>query len=82
LVLGIHFAQFPELRELTDKQRLSESHEPLITEGKYVKGLSGMTCVLPAWTILEVLNMPKLRAQRDKLNDQYAAELQPKRSKS
>jgi hypothetical protein len=32
----------------------------LILEGNYVKGLSGMACVLPAWTILEVLKMPKL----------------------
>jgi hypothetical protein len=72
-LLGIHFAQFPELWELSDKQKLSESHEPLITEGKYVKGLSGMTCVLPAWNIKEILNMPKLRAQRKKRDEEFAS---------
>ena len=35
--------------------------ESLIIEGSYVKGLSGMTCVLPAWYIQDVLDMPKLK---------------------
>ena len=35
----------------------SEVKEPLLTDGKYIKGLSGMTCVLPAWSILEVLDL-------------------------
>lgn len=65
-LLGIHFGQFPELWEVEDKKRLAEaaSKEPLLTEGKYIKGLSGMTCVLPAWCILEVLDMPKFKKQR------------------
>lgn len=28
-----------------------------------------MTCVLPAWTILEVLNTPKLQEEREEEND-------------
>jgi hypothetical protein len=66
LLLGIHFAQFPEMWEDTSKGKLrhNESHEPLLTDGKYIKGLSGMTCVLPAWSIIDVLNMPILRKMR------------------
>lgn len=76
MLLGIHYAQFPELWELTDKQRISESHEPLITEGKYVKGLSGMTCVLPAWDIMNVLKRPKLQKQREAREERFAKSIQ------
>lgn len=49
-LLGIHWGQFPE--------------EWRSADGTNITGLSGMTCVIPAWHILEVLEMPKLRAQR------------------
>ncbi|MGQ0741893.1 MAG: S1 family peptidase [Alphaproteobacteria bacterium] len=67
-LLGIHWGQFPELWEL---ESIKGGEEPkreaaLITEGNYVRGLSGMTCVLPAWNILEVLNLPKLKNVRDR----------------
>jgi hypothetical protein len=69
MLLGIHFAQFPELWEVTSTGKLlheSEAkREPLLTNGKYIRGLSGMTCVLPAWTIREVLNMPSLKLMRE-----------------
>ena len=74
--LGIHFAQFPEFWEFADgpkKKAAKESGEPLLLGGKYVKGLSGMTCVLPAWNILEVLNMPNLKARRDRDNQVFTA---------
>ena len=65
-LLGIHWGQFPELWELKEGVKEPESEAALITEGKYVKGLSGMTCVCPAWAILEVLNMPRLREIRER----------------
>jgi hypothetical protein len=48
---------------LTGKLRhqSEDTKESLLTDGKYIRGLSGMTCVLPAWTIRKVLNMPVLR---------------------
>ena len=61
-LLGIHWGQFPEIWEVTSEGSLkddvgaSEAKEPLLTDGKYIKGLSGMTCVLPAWSIREVLD--------------------------
>jgi hypothetical protein len=66
LQLGIHFAQFPELWEVTSKGKLrdTESSEPLLTDGQFIEGLSGMTLVLPAWSIVDALNMPKLREMR------------------
>ncbi len=51
-LLGLHFAQFPE--EL-------ESHE-----GMPITGLSGMTCAIPAWRIIEVLNLPEFVEQRER----------------
>jgi hypothetical protein len=61
-ILGIHWGQFPELWEIEKGAAAALQSEvgTLILEGEYVKGLSGMACVLPAWTILEVLKMPKL----------------------
>ncbi len=78
-LLGIHWGQFPEIWEVTDGGNLKhessgEGHEPLITDGRFIKGLSGMTCVLPAWTILEVLNMPELKKGRDIANARLKAE--------
>lgn len=69
LLLGIHCAQFPEMWEVTSSGKLRQESEgvpePLLTDGKYIKGLSGMTVVLPAWSIRRVLNMPKLRQLRE-----------------
>jgi len=64
--LGIHWGQFPEKWELKDRKKLAESaRKDLIVEGAYVEGLSGMTCVIPAWHIMEVLDMPQLKGPRD-----------------
>ncbi len=64
-LLGIHWGQFPELWEVTGSGELSETaRQGLITEGKYIKGMSGMTCVIPAYKILELLNTKKLKDKR------------------
>jgi hypothetical protein len=69
-LLGIHFAQFPEMWEVTSQGKLLyQSAEPLLTDGKYIRGYSGMTLVLPAWTIQEVLDMPKLKIHRAELDE-------------
>lgn len=63
-LLGIHWGQFPELWELSGVRAPSKSEDEaeaeLITEGQYVRGLSGMTCVVPAWDIFDTLNHPEL----------------------
>ncbi len=64
-LLGIHWAQFPEEFELRGIPKLKESRRRgLIVDGPHVVGMSGMTCVIPAWQILEVLNMPELKDLR------------------
>jgi hypothetical protein len=77
-LLGIHFSQFKELWEVTEQGKSAENafREPLITTGKYIQGLSGMTCVLPAWTILEILNLPKLKRLRAE-HERSAAAIAP-----
>lgn len=65
-LLGIHWGQFPEKWEIIMKDKLPNTESNvLITEGKYVSGLSGMTCVIPAEKILDVLNLPSLKKQRE-----------------
>jgi hypothetical protein len=54
-LLGIHWGQFDERWQI--KQSSAET--------PYVKGMSGMSCVIPAWQILEVLNLPELKSRRD-----------------
>ncbi len=59
-LLGIHCGQFPESMPITRMQTEESSY------GKeYVQGLSGMTIVVPAWDILELLNIPKFAVQRE-----------------
>lgn len=72
MLLGIHWGQFPELWELEDKQEMSEAAKTsLITDGKYVKGLSGMTCAIPAWEILKMLDTGPIKERRDESERYY-----------
>lgn len=57
-LLGIHWGQFPEDMEITDAPSSPES-EAYQVAGKYVRGYSGMTVVLPAWKIQRILDMDR-----------------------
>jgi hypothetical protein len=72
-LLGIHWGQFPEEWEIKEggKDRSEAKRKGLISDGAYIKGMSGMTCVIPAWEILEVLDMPSLKGPRDAINDAH-----------
>jgi len=63
-LLGIHWGQFPEEWEIKDGEVKAIINAQDDLEGKYIKGLSGMTCVLPAWTIMEVLNKDEIVQHR------------------
>jgi hypothetical protein len=65
-LLGLHWAQFAEEWELTQSKsdEKSEKRRNLITDGAYVAGFSGMTSVIPAWQILEVLDIQELTDRR------------------
>lgn len=77
-LLGIHWGQFPEMWELAEKQEKQEKREKretpkresLAIDGAYVKGLSGMTCVAPAWSIQEILNVPKFMTRRTEIEEE------------
>jgi hypothetical protein len=65
-LLGIHWGQFPEEWELRKRDSIDETRKKnLIMEGAYVEGMSGMTCVIPAWNILEVLHLPKFNKMQE-----------------
>lgn len=66
--LGINWGQFTEQWELrtgTGANVGASSRPHLIADGAYVRGVSGMTCVVPAWEIQEVLSLPKLQKDRE-----------------
>lgn len=68
-LLGIHYAQFPEEWEIKNNATKSTSEKSsLITEGKYVLGFSGMTLIVPAAHILEVLWSSELMDMRNREN--------------
>ena len=72
-MLGIHWGQFPESWELKDKPKPAAgpaAQASLITDGKYVEGLSGMTCVVPSAAILKLLDDPQLVAMREAIEVQ------------
>ena len=64
--LGIHWGQFPEVWEIGGKEKTDEVALGLIGGGKYVKGFSGMTCVMPVEPILDALNIQSLRDERSR----------------
>jgi hypothetical protein len=66
-LLGIHYAQFAEEWGLSAGalQFEQSTRVPVIKDGASVRGLSGMSIALPAWSILTVLNAPQLKQQRD-----------------
>jgi hypothetical protein len=76
LFLGLHYAQFPEIWEIGEAQKRPAAHSmvPLVTDGKYVKGLSGMTLALPAWLVIEVLDKPEIKSHRDAVDAQLSAQ--------
>ena len=68
-LLGMHWGQFNEQWEL--KKKISESKtdkNSLVVDGKYIIGLSGMTCTIPASCIAEVLNLPETQDLRTETN--------------
>jgi hypothetical protein len=59
-LLGLHWGQFPEEFTSTD-----EHHRTLRLEG-----MSGMTCVIPAWRLFHLLNLDELKAMRVKREEE------------
>jgi hypothetical protein len=82
--VGIHWSQFPEELEISGKikrytkKQANKKKKESLPEGAYIEGMSGMTCVIPAWEILEVLNMPKFKKQRDDFDKAANRPISPK----
>lgn len=71
-LLGVQWGQFPEEWEIRGEAETAAPEASLIREGAYVRGFSGMSCVVPASDILLVLNAPKLVEQRKALANDRA----------
>ena len=72
-LLGIHWGQFPEQWQIVDGEvpEAYKESEPLITDGKYVKGVSGMCCASPASAISEILHLEKFVIQRQRAGEAW-----------
>lgn len=68
-LLGIHWGQFPEELPIKRKQKKPSKETPLSRRAyeEYIVGMSGMTCVIPAWRISELLYREDLVEQRKKV---------------
>ena len=64
-LLGIHWSQFPEQWELKLQNKDATNEVAISGNSSYIQGLSGMTCVSPAWDILDVLQLDSLVQQRE-----------------
>lgn len=75
-LLGIHWGQFPERWDILDSK--SPIHEnqgnSLVSNGGYVKGVSGMTLAIPSSEIMNLLKLPKFAEQRDQEIDKVRHE--------
>jgi hypothetical protein len=76
-LLGIHWGQFPELWEVKSDSNPLPQVVSLSDDAKYIKGMSGMTMVIPAWAIREMLEMPKFQERRKKRLAEIAREHGP-----
>jgi hypothetical protein len=65
-LLGIHWGQFRERYAFSSKPKTEIDADPsvFVVDDRYIAGYSGMTLVVPAWKILELLNLPKVHAKR------------------
>jgi hypothetical protein len=65
-LLGIHCSQFPEYWKVVQGITVpDEEARNLASDGQVVKGLSGMTCVAPAWAIVETVEKTQLKHMRE-----------------
>jgi hypothetical protein len=75
LLLGVHWGQFNEYWKVIEQKADAKSEAALAREGQYIKGLSGMTCVAPAWAIMETIENTKLKDLIAAADERLAAEL-------
>ena len=78
VLLGVHCGQFPEPWEI--------KRQKTTIEGEFVEGFSGMTMVIPAWSICDLLDLPQFverqKAAWEKLADQHPTLRNPPKADS
>ena len=70
-LLGVHWGQFRERNKLTIETTALDTESVRISADKrFIDGMSGMTCAVPASAIIELLQHPRLRAFQKISEDQ------------
>jgi hypothetical protein len=77
VLLGVHWGAFPERWEIGISTG-PYSHSGLPANAKYVEGFSGMSLAVPAYEILEFLDMPKLKGPREAATAGWRTKMLPK----
>src|SRR5690606_14282451 len=65
-LLGLLWGQFPERWEIGGASSAVRGSPAIITEGAYLEGMSGLSCVCPAAEIVDVIRKSK------RLSEHYA----------
>lgn len=68
-LLGIHAGQYPEKVEARKENRTSAEHDDIVRDRDKLKIPSSMTVVVPAWEIMNLLNLPVFQAARRKRDE-------------
>ena len=79
--LGIHIGQFPEEMAIKRKEKKKPKREESLSEKsyeEYIEGMSGMTCVVPAWRVQRLLEThPELLFKRDMVENMRLKKRKP-----
>jgi hypothetical protein len=78
MLLGIHAGQYPERVEARKENRTSAEVDDIVRDRDKLKIPSSMAVVVPAWEVVNLLNLPIFQAQRNKRGEQRQRELDQK----
>lgn len=73
-LLGVHAGQYPERVEARKETRVQPEHDDIIRDRDKLKIPSSMAVVVPSWEIVNLLNLPIFKIQRQKRDERMAAE--------
>jgi hypothetical protein len=78
MLLGIHAGQYPERVEARKETRTRAEVDDIVRDRDKLKIPSSMAVVVPAWEVVNLLNLPIFKVQRNKRGEQRQRELDQK----
>ena len=78
MLLGIHAGQYPERVEARKETRTRAEVDDIVRDRDKLKIPSSMAVIVPAWEVVNLLNLPIFKVQRNKRGEQRQRELDQK----